>query len=85
MLRILVADDERTIRRGLAAMLQRDIKEDIELLEAGNGADALKLVRQRCSRQEINYKKHREHRQDTNYLVLFKITLTVICHNSLLT
>ena len=47
MLRILVADDERTIRRGLAAMLQRDIKEDIELLEAGNGADALKLVRQR--------------------------------------
>ena len=34
MLRILIADDERTIRRGLTAMLQRDIKEDIELLEA---------------------------------------------------
>ena len=47
MLRILIADDERTIRRGLTAMLQRDIKEDIELLEAGNGVDALKLVRQR--------------------------------------
>lgn len=47
MLRILVADDERITRKGLTVMLQRDIKEDVEWLEAANGVEALNLVRQR--------------------------------------
>lgn len=47
MLRILIADDERLTRRGLLAMLQRDIREDVEWLEAGNGEEALRLVRRR--------------------------------------
>ncbi|MDO5549217.1 MAG: response regulator [Eubacteriales bacterium] len=47
MLRILVADDERITRKGLLLMLQRDIKEDVEWLQAANGVEALKLVQQR--------------------------------------
>lgn len=45
MIRILIADDETVTRRGLTAMLQRDLREEIEWLEAGNGEEALKLVR----------------------------------------
>ena len=47
MLRGLIADDERLTRRGLIAMLERNIREDAEWLEAGNGEEALKLVRRR--------------------------------------
>lgn len=45
MFRILVADDEKVTRRGIVAMLQRGLKEEIECLEAGNGQEALEIAR----------------------------------------
>lgn len=45
MFRILVADDEKVTRRGIVAMLQRGLKEEIECLEAGNGQEALEIAK----------------------------------------
>ncbi len=45
MLRILVADDEKVTRKGIVTMLQRDIKEDVEFIEASNGQEALDICR----------------------------------------
>lgn len=46
MFRILLADDEKVTRRGLAAILQRGLKEEIECLEATNGQKALEIIRE---------------------------------------
>ncbi|MBR2189537.1 MAG: response regulator [Eubacterium sp.] len=47
MFRILVADDEKVTRRGIVTMLKRDLHEEIECLEAGNGQEALQIVSSR--------------------------------------
>lgn len=44
MFRILVADDEKVTRKGIVTILKRGIKEEIEVLEAANGNEALDLV-----------------------------------------
>lgn len=46
MFQILIADDEALIRRGLTAILQRGLEEEIRWLEAANGQEALELVEQ---------------------------------------
>lgn len=47
MIRVILADDHRIFRQGLAALLANEA--DIELLgEAGNGAEALRLIRELC-------------------------------------
>lgn len=45
MFRILVADDEKITRRGIIAMLERGLREEVEYLEAGNGQEALEIAR----------------------------------------
>ena len=46
MFRILVADDEKVTRKGIVAMLERSLKEEIEFIEAANGIEALEIVKQ---------------------------------------
>lgn len=46
MFRILVADDEKVTRKGIVAMLERGLKEEIEFIEAANGIEALEIVKQ---------------------------------------
>lgn len=46
MFRILVADDEKVIRRGIIAILQRGLKKEIEYIEASNGLEALNITKQ---------------------------------------
>lgn len=46
MFRILVADDEKVTRKGIVAMLERYLKEEIEFIEASNGVEALQIVEQ---------------------------------------
>ena len=46
MFQILIADDEALIRRGLTAILQRGLEEEIRWLEAANGQEALELIEQ---------------------------------------
>lgn len=41
MFKILIADDERYIRKGLMAIMQRGLEEDIQFAEAGNGIEAI--------------------------------------------
>lgn len=44
MFKILVADDEKFIRKGIITILQRDLKEEVTCLEARNGIEALKIA-----------------------------------------
>lgn len=44
MFKILVADDEKFIRKGIIAILQRDLEEEVECLEAKNGSEALDIA-----------------------------------------
>lgn len=46
MFKILIADDERFIRQGIISILERNLKEAVECIEAPNGIEALKLVQQ---------------------------------------
>ena len=43
MFKILVADDEDVIRKGIIIILKRELDMDICYLEAENGIEALKL------------------------------------------
>ena len=44
MFKILVADDEQFIRKGITAILQRNIEEPISIIEAKNGVEAIEKV-----------------------------------------
>lgn len=45
MFKILVADDEKFIRKGIITILERDLEEKVECIEASNGLQALELTR----------------------------------------
>jgi len=47
MIRILVADDENTIRQGIITILKRALDKDITYLEAEDGNEALKLCNEK--------------------------------------
>jgi two-component system response regulator YesN len=44
MFKILVADDERFIRKGIISILERDLEEKVECFEARNGQEALEIA-----------------------------------------
>ena len=44
MFKILIADDERFIRKGISAILKRGLEEEIQFVEAGNGIEAIDLA-----------------------------------------
>lgn len=44
MFKILVADDEKFIRKGIISILERDLEEKVECLEARNGHEALEIA-----------------------------------------
>ena len=44
MFKILIADDERFIRKGIIAILKRGLEEEIQFVEAGNGIEAIDLA-----------------------------------------
>lgn len=44
MFRILIADDEKVIRKGIIAILTRDLGEELTFLEAANGLQAVELA-----------------------------------------
>lgn len=46
MFKILIADDERFIRQGIISILKRNIAEELECVEAGNGEEALRTARE---------------------------------------
>lgn len=48
-MRILIADDQRRARQSLRALLSTSLP-GIEILEAGNGAEALRVVEASCPR-----------------------------------
>jgi len=45
MFKIIIADDEGAIRRGIISILKRNISEDLEIYEAETGYEALNFVR----------------------------------------
>ncbi len=45
MFEILVVDDEKFIRKGIIAILRRDLNEEVVCLEAKNGIEALEIAR----------------------------------------
>lgn len=45
MFKILVADDEKFIRKGIITILERDLEEEVECLEAKNGLEALEIAK----------------------------------------
>lgn len=45
MFKILIADDEAFIRKGIISIIQKNIKEEIECIEAQNGIEALEKAR----------------------------------------
>lgn len=49
MFKILIADDERFIRKGIIAILERGLEEEIQFVEAGNGIEAIDLTWRRRS------------------------------------
>jgi two-component system response regulator YesN len=53
MFKILVADDEDIIRRGIVTILKRELENDICFLEAENGIEALKLCREHLPQMVI--------------------------------
>jgi two-component system response regulator YesN len=46
MFKILIADDEQFIRKGIISMLSRNITEEIQCIEAANGQEALEKSRE---------------------------------------
>lgn len=44
MFKVLVADDEKIIRKGIIAILKREFQEELECFEASNGLEALEVV-----------------------------------------
>lgn len=46
MFKILVADDEDVIRKGIVTILKRELDSDISFLEAENGIEALKICKE---------------------------------------
>lgn len=46
MFKILIADDEKFIRKGIISILQRNLEEPVKCIEAGNGIDALQKAEQ---------------------------------------
>ena len=46
MTRILVADDERIIRRGIQVILEDGFGEDVQVKLAGNGEEALEMAKE---------------------------------------
>lgn len=49
MMKLLIVDDERMIRQGLQAMIEREYPSQYSIVLAGNGAEALELFRQEHS------------------------------------
>ncbi|GHT86337.1 DNA-binding response regulator [Bacteroidia bacterium] len=47
MIKILIADDESSIREGVKAILKRHIEDEIEWLEAEDGREALRLIEEK--------------------------------------
>lgn len=46
MFKILIADDEKFIRKGIISILQRNLEEPVKCIEASNGIDALQKAEQ---------------------------------------
>ena len=51
MFKILIADDERFIRKGIIAILKRGLEEEIQFVEAGNGIEAIDLAQKVIHKQ----------------------------------
>lgn len=45
MFKILIADDEKFIRKGIISILERNLQEEISYIEAKNGIEALEIAR----------------------------------------
>ncbi|MEM1484174.1 response regulator [Oscillospiraceae bacterium PP1C4] len=54
MFKILIADDECFIRKGIIAILQRSMEDEITFLEAGNGIEALKICNEQAPQLVIS-------------------------------